>query len=117
MSEKQPLLPAVTPDRYRTFCAPMAPDEANEKLSAFADDVYELRNKHGIRDVHIILGVTVSCEDGEEGDVMSSAHFGSSLVAESMTAWAFGQEAAKRQETISKLVASSASIKTPRNRK
>jgi hypothetical protein len=108
--EKQPDLPNVIrdPGGYRELSKPFETfTAANEAINAFFKDVRELRKKHKLPDVYIILKGTAYREDAaddeeSEGDWIISQHHGSSLNCEAMCAWAYGQEAAKRQEAISK---------------
>ncbi len=106
--EPQPDLPNVirNPGGYRALSEPFENfAAANEAINDFFKDVRDLRAKHRLADVYIILRGSALGEDGDEGDWIISQHHGSSLNCESMTAWAFGQEATRRQESIAKVVA------------
>lgn len=102
------------PENYRELCKPFPnAAEAEKSLNAFWDDLYELRNKHHMTDVHVIVRVPIA-----EHHVMTSFHCGDSLLGESMTAWAFGLQQASRQENIARVVEEAGqSVKARRSRK
>lgn len=93
------------PANYRRLSEPFPDQEsAKRRIGEFWDAVAKLRNELHITDVHIIVRVNVVDEAGEEGVVMTAAHFGNSIESEAMCAWALGQEAALRESTIGKLL-------------
>lgn len=88
---------------YRKLSEPFSSfDEANSALNAFFKDVRELRVKHKIPDVYIILSGSAIAEDGEEGEWIISQHHGNRLKSEPMTAFAYGHEQVLRQEAVAK---------------
>lgn len=93
------------PARYRDLSKPFENyDVANKALSAFYDELSELRQKHKIANVYVILKVNAVGEDGEEGEALSSMHMGSGLEAESLCAWAYGREQSRREQAIAALL-------------
>jgi hypothetical protein len=81
-------------DNYYDLLRPYESQEAaQEAMEAFWNDFYELRNKHRIADAYVILQAPVK----SIGPVMLSMHAGNDLMAENMTAWAYGREQADRQ--------------------
>lgn len=88
------------PKLYRELNVPRTAAELDEQCEGFNKELRELRIKYKLPDVYCICRVTVLGEDGEEGDVMMRFHNGSGLLAESMTAWAYGYEASQRLEMI-----------------
>lgn len=93
------------PANYRRLSEPFPNQEtAQRRIGEFWDAVAKLRNDMHITDVHIIVRVSVIYDANEEGIVMTAAHFGNSIEAEGMCAWALGQEAALRETTIGKLL-------------
>lgn len=93
------------PDNYREMSKPFAsPNEANGALTLFFDEVRELRKKHRIRDVHMLVSVRTTDADGVEGDAMSASHLGDPAVGELMLAWGFGRAGAERRQTIRRIM-------------
>lgn len=88
------------PETYRELCKPFTDaDEAEKSLEAFFDELYELRCKHHITDVHVIVRMPIA-----DSAVMTSFHLGNELLCEPMTAWAFGYEQSQRQSRINKII-------------
>jgi hypothetical protein len=104
------------PKLYRKMLEPVPMAEAEENVKQFWEEVYALREKYRIADVHVICKLFVLAEDGREGAVQVDMHAGSENESEGMTAWAFGRAAAQRQMRIAEIGASSASVKSPKNR-
>lgn len=94
------------PDHYRKMSVPFEnADAANEALRGFYEEVSELRKKHRITDVSVVVSVEVKYPDGGEGMAQSTLHLGDSLKREGMLAYAFGQAQAENREMINKLLA------------
>lgn len=93
------------PARYRKLSEPF-PDfgKANEALNAFYTELEALREKHKMPDVYVITRVNAMDDDGEEGNAFSTAHFGDSLLAEGMVAYALGRLQKQRQDIIGNLL-------------
>lgn len=95
---------------YRELCEPfLTVGDADLAVSGFFAELQELRKKWRLADVYSIIRVAVADADG--GIAMTTTHLGDSMFAESMTAWAFGQEQARRQEAIARLVGNPVSHK------
>lgn len=90
---------------YRALSQPFESYEAaNEAIEAFMTAVRDLREKHRLQNVHVIVSGLAVGPAGEEGRWMTSAHNGDELLAEAMVAWAFGRESVFRQERIAEAV-------------
>lgn len=98
------------PANYRRMSEPFpSAEEANTALGAFFDAVDEARKKYRMKDVHLVIDMSVMANDpatGEtfEGAARTSAHFGDSGKAEEMAAWSLGTETAKRNAHIGRLM-------------
>lgn len=77
-------------------------ETANTAIQAFFDEAYELRKKHGLANVSIIVHGDIE----ESGPFMSAGHFGDSSTEEAMAAWNFGRAGADRQERIRNAISS-----------
>lgn len=84
-------------DNYRRLSEPFDDvEDANSALTKFWEDLYALRNKHGLANVTVVVKDSVK----DSGAFMWSAHCGSSLEEEAMAAWHFGQASSRRQDSI-----------------
>ena len=94
------------PANYRNLCEPMIMADADKNVAGFFREVYELRNKWKVPDLYCIVRfVTCKGEAGsDEESALATCHCGSALHAESMTAWAFGQEQSKRHQRNTQLL-------------
>ena len=107
MTDDQKPLDGFEPNaqRYREASEPHKSEEAaNEALEAFFHELSELRVKHHVKDLLLIYGVAVEDADGQEYAAMGTTGFGNQTLWESMAAFAFGQEKAKRQARLGKLL-------------
>lgn len=103
------------PATYRKLSEPFeSADAAQKAIEAFAEELAQLRKKHHLPNVTVVLKVNVITSDGEEGEIQTYAHLGDWIEAEPMLAWAFGQQQARRQESIAALLKSG--VKIMRNR-
>lgn len=94
------------PENYYKMSEPFeSSDLANEAIKQFHDELAELRKKHKIRDVLIVLNGAVRYEDGNVGEYMICNTFGSVMNAMTMAAFAYGQEKENHSEIIGKLLA------------
>ena len=91
--------------------------QAELAVKEFWTGLYDLRNKTGICNVYAVLQLIVADETGQEGEIFTSMHCGNEMMREPMTAWAFGQEQAKRQEKIAELLRQKSSVKKSINKK
>lgn len=95
----------ANPKLFRELSEPFTSnEEADKALRAFFDELGELRKKHRIRDLHMIVGGSVRTSDDDEGEFMSVMHYGDSSRAEAMSAYAYGVATAERQEVMSKFL-------------
>lgn len=79
------------PANYRAMSVPHdSPDAAMEAMHAFLDEVEQVRKKHRIPDVTIVLKAAAFVGDGQEGDYSMSAHFGDPAHKLPMLATAYG---------------------------
>lgn len=74
-------------------------EHANSALTAFFDEVYELRCKHKLANVSVIVKDSIS-DDGSE--FMCNAHFGNELEREAMAAWHLGRSYGERPRSSAK---------------
>lgn len=81
-------------------------DAVNAAVQAFLEDVGEARKKHRISEVLTCAFVRYITSDGEEADAMVPHFYGDQLHAESVSAYALGRYAERRQESIAKLMTS-----------
>jgi hypothetical protein len=99
---------AKDPSLYREMAAPFEnADVANAAFKAFFADLGEIRKKHGITNVYVVIGGSIKNPDveGGEREVIVNLMYGDQLRAESMTAWAYGYEQAERESKVSSMVA------------
>lgn len=89
---------------YHKMSAPFETvEEAQRAANAFCEELYELRNKHRIKDTFIVLEVFYEDGDGETCGAQSAFHFGSGDVAIKLAAFGYGQERAAFNEKIARL--------------
>lgn len=77
--------------------------EAESRLKAFIEELYELRNKRKITAVYIVARVNVKTDDGK-GPITTCWHCGSELEREGMAAFALGFEQRHRKERVLRLM-------------
>lgn len=96
---------AANPSLYHKLSEPFPTYEAaSEAIDAFWVDLEEIRKKHKIPDIHLVLAWKALGSDGQPGEYTASAHLGNELMAESMAAYAYGKEQADRRERIASVV-------------
>lgn len=107
------------PSLYRELSVPFAgPEQADAALSAFYTELYELRVKHRVQDVLIVVQASVKYPDEDEGEVCSCVHFGKDDNAENLAAYALGYLGAQRQERTAKMLSRAGkSVRKHDNRK
>lgn len=111
MADKQKSL--IDHDKYLEMSKPFASGEAAETaVNAFFEEVYELRNKYKLADIHIVGRIPVA-----DGLIHCAMHFGDLNLAEAMAAWAFGYEQSRRQQRIAEIYNGSIQAITHKNRK
>lgn len=81
------------PKLYRELSEPFASfDVLNAAISAFVDEVYELRVKHKLPDVTLVISGNVALDADDETSTATYAHFGNPDRAVQMLAYALGRE-------------------------
>lgn len=98
--------PKNDPENYLLMSEPFeSSDKANEAVSEFQKGIEELRKKHKIRDVLLVVNDSVKYSDGNIGEFMAHFSFGSALKRNVMAAYLYGQTSAEERERINKLLA------------
>lgn len=93
------------PDNYYKLNRPFnTPEKANEAIGAFYEAVSELRNKHEIPDVLIVIKGSAIYEDGKAGEFLNLLQFGNQLNGVPMAAYAYGKLQAENIEIVNKLM-------------
>lgn len=96
------------PKVYREMSVPHANAEAAEAAAdAFFDDLYTLRVKHKIADVHVIIQTPIITGDGSEGNVMMSSYIGNEREELGMVAAVYRSVKAKYLDMFAKVEGSS----------
>jgi hypothetical protein len=96
--------PISDPANYRRLSEPFpSMDALNDALVAFSDEVRELRNKHKIRDVIVIVAGSYLNKDGEEVDGLTYMMHGASDRQVAYLAEIFGRAQAEQDEIIGRL--------------
>jgi hypothetical protein len=90
-------------ERYAKLMQPITRDAGNENISNFMNAVSKLRERYHIPECLVVLKVNIRYADGEVGEAITSAHFGSQYEAESMAAYALGNARAKITAEVNKL--------------
>ena len=95
------------PKLYRELSEPFASSEAvNEGLENFFADLGELRKKHKIRDLVVLVSLSYMSQDGtDELDTITQMEYGDAMKHEMMLAHTLGLVQAERQELIAKCLA------------
>lgn len=78
--------------------------EANEAVGKFFEELGELRKKHKIRDVLVVLYDSVKYDDGNCGEFMCTGNYGNQINCLPMAAYLYGQEQSEHVERINKMV-------------
>lgn len=91
----------VDPDRYAEMSVPFdSGAAANDALKSFWHELYELRVKHGIANVSVIVRDSIK----GTGQFFWTGHIGDPMQRESMAAWNLGQAAVDRQNMIASII-------------
>jgi hypothetical protein len=92
------------PEKYRRLSEPFAStDEANENFAQFFEELGTLREKYRMADVYVIVKASAYTPDGM-GEFMTNCSYGSSLERLPLTAYAYGAEKQRFEESIAALV-------------
>ena len=92
-------------ERYAKLMQPITRDEGNENILNFMDEVAKLRDRYHIPECLMVLKVNIRYADGQVGEAITSAHFGSQYEAEAMAAYALGNARAQVIAQVNKLAA------------
>lgn len=93
------------PENYHKMSEPFESKEAiSTALTAFNDELSELRKKYKIADILVTIQDSIKYEDGNIGQVMLTLSFGNSLNIPVLAAYAHGQAQAESREHINKLL-------------
>lgn len=93
------------PENYRKMSEPFeTPEKANEALENFYNELSELRKKHNISDILVVIEDSSKYSDGKIGTFMQCLQFGNSLKCETLAAYAYGQATANHRELLNKLL-------------
>jgi hypothetical protein len=89
------------PANYRAMSEPFKnPEEVNDALVNFYEAVEKARKQFRIADVHVVVKMNYITSGGDEAAGMTNAHYGNSLEAAPMCAWALGKAQAEFEEII-----------------
>ena len=98
-------------DNYAEMMKPHADAEAADTtLKAFFQELYELRNKHRLANVSVIVSDSVS----GSGCFYWSGHCGDENQREAMAAWNLGNSSSARQDAIRQAMATGAATNANR---
>lgn len=106
-------MPTITehnPVRYSALNLAMKRGEADDRINAFYQDLAELRVKHKLPDVHVVVRMTVETDSGGEVSAISSGHMGAVQEAEGMCAWAYAMAGERRRNHINEHKAQGAAM-------
>jgi len=90
-------------ERYAKLMQPISREEGNENILNFMEEVSKLRDRYHIPECLMVLKVNIRYGDGQVGEAITSAHFGSQYEAESMAAYALGNARAQITAQVNKL--------------
>lgn len=85
--------------RYSELALAVTPNTANERMRAFFEDLGELRQKHGIPDIHCIVQQNILTESGESPG-LCTIHSGDERNAMSMCSYAMGHATGEHQKFV-----------------
>lgn len=97
------------PENYYKMSEPFeSTDIANDAIGKFMEELSELRKKHNIRDVYVIIYDTAKLKEGDVGEFITTGNFGNQMNCLPMAAYAYGQEQSEHKERISKMISKKA---------
>lgn len=89
------------PKLYRQLSEPFADSDAASKAAKdFADEMAELRIKHKMPDVVVIISVNYLNKDGDEGEIQCTLSLGDINNKLMMLAHALGEEKQRQRDLI-----------------
>ena len=96
----------IDPALHRKLSEPFPSLEAaNEALDNFQAEFRELRAKHRIPEVLVVVGVNVIYASGAEGRAMTTMFNGNSMLRTAMAAYAYGFCQQEDREFLNRLLA------------
>ena len=85
--------------RYSRLAVPVQQPEANDRMRNFFEALGELREKHQIPDVHIIVRQNIATDSGEAPG-FCTAHYGDQAHAMQMCSFAVGHATGEHQKFV-----------------
>jgi hypothetical protein len=101
------------PELYARLTTPRPRADVDAALSAFDDELYALRAKHGIADLTVVAGVSVETDDGPKV-IVATSHYGHQGNALCCVGAAFAQ---LRAEQDAETLAMAGIVRRPRRAK
>lgn len=95
---------------YSKLALAVPPDAANARMNAFFKDLGELREKHGLPDVFVIVRQNIETHNGGEAPGLCSIHYGDQSQILQMVSYALGFATGEHQKFV--LEARSQGMKT-----
>jgi hypothetical protein len=94
------------PELFRKMAEPFPSAEAADAaFQAFAEELGALREKHKVTNVQFVMHASYRTPEGGELQLMNMGHYGDSLTAEPMAAYAFGYEQGRREQMVAQFQA------------
>jgi len=85
---------------YTQLAVAVSPDVANDRLNAFFKDLGEIRQKHGLPDIHCIVQQNTLTDTGGEAPGLCTIHYGDQRNALSMCSYAMGHAQGESQKFV-----------------
>ena len=85
---------------YSQLAVATTADVANERINAFFKDLGELRQKHEIPDVHVVVRSNILSDGGREASGLCPIHYGDQSHALQMCSYAMGHAQGEHQKFI-----------------
>ena len=96
---------------YRKLCEPFPTVEAAKAaVTEFQRELYELRNKHHIKDLVYIYQITVMYGPDEEDESIGVGCFGNAPAADSLAAYGYGYLSAESSAARATMVRDAAKL-------
>lgn len=93
------------PNNYHEMSKPFEnPEQANQAISDFYEDLKAIRKKHKIPDVLVVLEASVIYESGNRGEFMHHVGLGDARNQCALGAFAYGQTQADHREFINTFI-------------
>lgn len=85
---------------YSQLAVAVPADVSNDRINAFFKDLGELRQKHELADVHVIVRTNVLTADGREAPGLCTIHYGDQMQVLQMCSYAMGHAQGEHQKFI-----------------